>query len=153
MVAVLHVGIGPAAIGISRFVVSTGQFIDHDPSTAGLDPLGATSVPPVPLGVAPLDLGYSRCGDALFVSGIGGLGWAGRIDLDPQNPSQWSWTTASGFAYSGGGHRISVDPDGAVVATETENPLTLHFLDATTMVATGSVPLPSGGGLAVIAWR
>lgn len=109
-------------------------------------------MPPVPLSNSPSNCRPTTRGEALFVCGSGGVGWAGRIDFDPLDPMAWSWTPASDLAFTGGGRRLAIDPDDASLAIETENPLILRFFDARTMVATGSVPLPNAATASAIAW-
>ncbi|MBL8898699.1 MAG: hypothetical protein JNM84_13765 [Planctomycetes bacterium] len=125
-----------------RLDVQTGLFVDHDPATVAIDALGIRSQPPVGFGSAPHGFALARDGSFAVVTGWSGSGFAGRLDLDPQNPLVFAWTSYVPGVSLGGAWACDLarDEQSVFVGTFPTNPQ-LHRLDVQTGTLIASVPL------------
>ncbi len=153
IVSVLRQGAGTTPAELARFRISTTSWIDHNPGLGGVQNIGSNASPPALFGSAPTHLNVARRGgNFLVVSGFGGSGWAGRIDIDPVNVNVFSYTpiTAVGLPNA---WRNAISPDGDLIAVGSYSPLTLHVFNAQTLALVASVPLPGGATVSDIAWK
>ena len=150
-VLILRQGTGSTPSEIARYSFLLGGWIDHNPGLAGIQNLGPNSAPPVVLGSAGTSLSMAKDGSFVVVSGFGGNGWCGRVDIDINNPSFFSYTPATGTNFANA-WRSSISPDGDRVAVASGAPFRLNFLDAATMNFIASAPLNMGSATNVV-WR
>lgn len=111
---------GPVPGELARYLVPAGVWLDHDPATAVVDNIGPSSSPPVPFGSAPLGLDVGADG-AIYVSGWGGSGWAGRVLLAGVTPV---WTPLNAVSPLDGARHVALNRDQDVLAVAVANPTT-----------------------------
>jgi len=149
---VLYTGVSTVPFnGLAMWHVPSGQWVDFDPATPGVQNFM------IPLPVANV-MDLSRDGSFAVVSGQGGGGWVGRVDIDYVNPAN---TTFTRFTVSQGVpncNAVSLSADStrlSVSATPVNlaSPSYLAILDATTG-ATQSYTLLSGAwNVYTTAWQ
>ena len=116
LVAIQLAGTTPAEI--ARLDLSTGRWVDHNGSAAGVN-IGAASVPAIPFGSAPTSLTISNDGSFAIVGGFGGCGWVGRLSLDPNNPQALGWQGFSPAAPLENGWTAGLSRDESEIAVAT----------------------------------
>lgn len=135
---------------LARFLVPAGIWFDHDPATPAIDNIGPAASPPVPFGSAPLGLEVSADG-AIWVTGWGGAGWAGRVTLSGVTPS---WTPLAATSSLGGARNAALNRDQTVLAVAVAAPTTtILFFDVATLAETGAAVLGAGVDATVLVWR
>jgi hypothetical protein len=122
-------GSGGSLNGLAMWHVPTGQWVDFDPATPGVQNFNL----PLPVANA-MDLSYD--GSFAVVSGQGGGGWVGRVDIDYVNPANTTFTQFTVAQGVPNCNAVSLAPDGsrlAVSATPVNlaSPSYLAVLDVT----------------------
>jgi len=137
---------------VARYSRGTGVWIDHDPSTAStIDNIGPMSVPPISMGSAPASYEVSKWSDFSVAAGFGGSGWAGRLDWDPSDWSNFSWTPVNGTPTGTWAASLSFDEKALAVAIP--SPPELQFYAMSSMGFAGSVPLPGAANIYTVVWQ
>lgn len=77
---------------LARFDLLAGIWVDHNPAVPGQQNIGPMSSPAAALGSAPTSLEIAANGTFAVLSGFGGCGWVGRLDLDPKDPTYQLYT-------------------------------------------------------------
>lgn len=76
---------------VARLDVATGLWFDHNPTLPGQQNISPLSTPRVVLGSAPTSIDIDSTGRFAILSGFGGCGWIGRLDIDPKDRSDFAW--------------------------------------------------------------
>ncbi len=149
LVLIQQAGSTPAEI--ARYDIAGNTFVDFNPGMSGVQHIGANSSPPAALGSAPGDIELSPDGTFAIVSGFGGSGWAGRLDLQPFNSSVFAYTpitTTASNAWACGLSR-----DGKLMSVGSWSPPQLFFFDPLTGASKGTVALSGASNIYTITHR
>ncbi|MBK8096880.1 MAG: hypothetical protein IPK26_07225 [Planctomycetes bacterium] len=156
LVLIQHAGTMPGEIAVFDSVA--GVWVDHNTAVPGQQNISPMASPPVTFGSAPTSLGIASNGTFAIVSGFGGCGFVGRLDLDPKTPSfhAWTpWTPAASLqnAWTAG---LSADETEVGIGTwqrsgcPTMGQPELLRLDAVAGTVLGSVPIPANSNSATL---
>jgi hypothetical protein len=134
--------------GLAVMLVPTGTWLDFDAATPGQQDFA------LPL-TAPNQLGLSPYGHSVVVSGLGqgSAGWAGRIDVDPFNPPNTTFTQYLGLGTLPSCDGASVSPTGDRAVVTALVPPRLLVFEVPIRMLLHNVSLPGGNGLNVTAWQ
>lgn len=142
---------------IARFSLATGQFIDHNPLTPGIQSIGPSSDPAVSIPASTNDLSPLPNGDVLLC-GSGGQGFTARLMIGagafPTLSILYSATTTPAAT------RIAADVDGgrcAVGALQFGTTPTLFVFDVATMSVLLAQPIGAASftsnAIKALVWR
>ncbi|MBN2491291.1 MAG: hypothetical protein JXQ29_10635 [Planctomycetes bacterium] len=151
LVLIQNAGTNPAEI--ARYDVVGAQWLDHDPTQPGIQNIGVTSVPPVAFGSAPADIEMAPDGTFAVVSGFGGTGWAGRLDLNPRNITFFAYQPLSPLPALPGAWACGLARDGSLMGIGTFPNAQLVLADPQTGVLLGTVGLPGASNVYTVEHR
>jgi len=144
---------GSAPGEVARYDVNVGQWIDHNPTMAGIQNIGQNSTPPAALGSAPTDIEMAPDGTFAVISGMGSPGWAGRIDLAPGNVSFFSYQALTPGPSLQGAWACGLARDGGLMSVGTFPSSQLVLLDPMTGKLVGTVPLAGASNVYTVEHR
>lgn len=138
---------GPVPGAVARYSFLLQGWVDHDPATPLVDPIGLTSVPRGTVPSAPTDIDVSDDGTFAIISGFGAGGSLVRLDVEASNPFTWSTTQiATGLPGAWDCALISDDTE-AAVGTFGSGPASLRLIDLGTGLERAAVPLPGASNV------
>lgn len=142
VVMVMNFPLDPGLGVIARYDLTTLAWLDHNPSLPGIQGIGRNSAPVAQ--VPPGTSAFSLAPNGRFAVAAGFSGLMGRLELDPENPLAWSWTTLAPPVSVSGANTLDLSPDGAVAAMPRglPNPQEIRLIDTATGALLGNVPLP-----------
>lgn len=149
LVLVQQAGTTPAEL--ARYDIASNTFVDFNPSMSGTQNIGANSSPAALFGSAPTDIEMSPDGTFAIISGFGGTGWAGRLDIQPNNPSVFAYTPIT--TSTPNGWACGLSRDGKLMSVGSWSPPQLFFFDPLTGAAKGSVSLSGASNIYTITHR
>ena len=146
---------GPVPGEIARYDIASGTWIDHNLSTIVVDNIGLMSLPPVAIPSAPTGLAMSRFSNFAVVSGFGGSGSAGRLDLDPTNPFFFAWTAFTPTSPLTGAWACDISGDDTTVAIGSFGGATpqVIFVDAWLGTEIGTVTIPGASNVYTVRYH
>ena len=103
------------------------------------------------MGSAPTSYDVSHLGDSAIVAGFG-PGWAGRLDWNATDWTQFSWTPVAGAPT--GTWAASMNFEETLIAVAVPSPPELQFyVNGGSMAFAFSIPLPGASNLYTVVWR
>lgn len=145
---------GAAPGEIARYDRNLAQWIDHNATVAGVQNIGPSSTPAAALGSAPTSLDIAPDGSFAVVSGFGGSGWAGRLDLVPGQPMQFAYQSLNPGVPLPGAWGCGLSRDGLLLAIGTfgtsDNAV---FVDPLTGKLIGQVGISGASNLYTVKFR
>lgn len=138
---------------LARFDVQNSSWIDHNASMAGQQNIGVNSQPAVTFGSAPTDIEVSPDGKFAIISGFGGTGWTGRLDLDPSNQASFSYTGFTLAAPLTGAWACGLAKDGLTMSVGSFPNAQLILVDPLAGAQLGTVALSGASNVYTILHR
>jgi len=151
MVVIQNVGSTPGEI--ARYEIATNTWLDHNTTMPGIQNIGPNSVPAAVFGSAPTDIDVDGTGTFAVVSGFGGTGWAGRLDLKPGRPSSFAYQTLTPTSTLPGAWACGLSRDGSLLGIGTFPNAQLVLADPQTGTLIGTVAMPSASNVYTVEFR
>jgi hypothetical protein len=155
LVLVQNAGVNPGEI--ARYDVIGSKWLDHNPSQTGIQNIGVNSAPAALLGSAPADFKMAPDGTFAVMSGFGGTGWAGRLDLNPRNITFFGYQPLSPVSALPGAWACGLARDGRSlmgIGTFPNSPQPqLVLCDPLTGTLVGTVAMPGASNVYTVEHR
>lgn len=141
---------GAAPTEVAVYDMLTNTWVDHNPNQVGAQNIGPYSLPVVNMGSAATTIEMSRSGTFAIISGMGGCGWVGRLDLDPNDATYFAWQQWNPGVSLQNSWTAALSPDDLEVAVSTwqktgctamGSPVLRRF-DSAQGILLGSIPIP-----------
>ena len=138
---------------VARFDRVSGQWLDHNSAQTGIQNIGANSNPPALLGSAPTSMKMAPDGRFAALSGFGGTGWVGRLDLWPGQISRFAYQPLTPSAPLQGAWACGLTADASILGVGTFPSSQAVFVDPMTGNLLGTVGTPSASNVYTFTFR